>query len=73
MAAGTTLVLTFIDDIGAERDFIFRYAKPAATAANIRLAAQTIIANGSIFTHVPVTAKSAKLVTTTETDVDISE
>ena len=73
MAAGSTLVITFVDAYSTERNFSFKYAKPAATAANIRLAAQTIIANGSIFTHVPVTAKSAKLVTTTETDVDISE
>ena len=73
MAAGTKLVLTFIDDIGAERDFIFSYARANATAAHIKTLAQTIIANGSIFTHIPVRAKKASLLTTTETEVDISE
>ena len=72
MAAGTTLVITFLDGYSTERNFSFKYAKPAATAANIKTLAQTIIANGSIFAHIPVTAKSAKLVTTTETDVDIN-
>ena len=72
MAIGTKLVITFIDDIGASRNYSFNYAKANATAANIKLLAQTMIANGSIFTHIPVTASSATLVTTTETDVDIN-
>ena len=72
MAAGTTLVITFLDGYGTERNFSFRYAKANATASQIKQAAQAIITNGSIFTHVPVTAKSAKLVTATETTVDIS-
>ena len=73
MAAGTKLVLTFLDSIGAKRDFTFKYARANATAAHIKTLAQTIIANGSIFTNIPVTARKAVLETTTETDVDISE
>lgn len=73
MAAGTTLVITFVDGNSKERNFSFKYAKPAVTDAQAKTLVQTIIANGSIFTHIPVTAKSAKLVTTTETAMDISE
>ncbi len=73
MAAGTKLVITFLDTTGTERIFSFRYAKMNATDAQVKTLVQTIIANGSIFTHVPVKAKSAILATTTETTMDISE
>ena len=73
MAAGTKLVMTFLDGLNEERNFSFSYAKASASAANIKALAGLIITNGSIFQHVPVTAKSAKLVTTTETGIDISD
>ena len=73
MAAGTTLAITFLDAQGAERKFTFKHANPSAAAARVKSAAAAIITNGSIFKYVPVSAKSAKLITTTETDLDISE
>ena len=73
MAAGTKLVITFVDADSANRNFSFNYAKSGATTANIKALANGIVANGSIFEHVPVTPKSAKLVTTTEANVDITD
>ena len=60
MASGCKLVITFIDTTSMERDFTFNYAKSSATVENIKALAQGIITNGSIFEHVPVSAKIAK-------------
>lgn len=73
MAVGTKLIITFLDASSTERNFTFNYAKSNATTQNIKALAQGLITNGSIFTNVPVTAKSAKLVVSTETDIDISD
>lgn len=72
MASGTSLVITFLDDEGAKRRFSFKYATPSAAPAQVKSAAEAIITNGSIFKNVPVVAKSAKMVVTTENEVDIS-
>ena len=72
MSIGTKLVITFIDSNAHERNFSFAYASPTATSNAIKTAAQAIITNGSIFTYVPVSAKAAKLVTTTETNININ-
>ncbi len=73
MAAGTKLVLGFETSNGSTTTFSFSYAKPAATLANVKALMSAITTNGSIFTKVPVTAKSAKMVTTTENEYDLSE
>ena len=73
MAAGCKLVMTFLDSTGTERDFSFNYAKSDASNANIKALAQGIVTNGSIFTHVPVTAKRAKLVVVSETDIPVTD
>ncbi len=72
MADGAKLVITFLDAYNAERMFSFNYANPNVSENDVKLVAQTIIANGSIFKNVPVTVKSAKFITTTVTNVDIS-
>ena len=73
MASGSKLVITFLDAEGASRSFSFSYATPSAAPARIKSAAEAIVANGSIFRHVPVSVKSAKMVVTTENEIDISE
>ena len=72
MAAGTKLVLGFETSSGSTTTFTFNYAKPTATLTNVKSAMSSITSNGSIFTNVPVTSKSAKLVTTTEQEYDLS-
>ena len=73
MAAGCKLVITFIDTTSTERDFVFNYAKSSATPTQIKAVAQGLIENGSIFENVPVSAKSAKLVVTSETTIDVAD
>ena len=67
-----SLVLTFLTSGGDKTTFTFPYAKANVTASNVRALASSIISNGSIFTAVPATAYSAKLVATTETDISLS-
>ena len=71
--ADCKLVITFVDADNANRDFTFNYAKSNASTANIKALANGLITNGSIFEHVPVTAKTAKLVVTNETTIDVTD
>ena len=73
MAAGTKLVLGFETSNGSTTTLSFSYAKPTATLAQVKAAMNAITTNGEIFATVPVTSKSAKMVTTTETDYDLDE
>ncbi|MBQ6970747.1 MAG: DUF2922 domain-containing protein [Synergistaceae bacterium] len=73
MAAGTKLVLGFENSSGNAVSMSFNYAKPSATTAQVKALMSGIITNGSIFENVPVTAKSAKTVTTTENVYDLDE
>lgn len=68
----TKLVLTFAGSNGTTATHNFNYADPEATTASVKALVNGIIANGSIYANVPVTAKSAKVVTTTETAYDLS-
>ena len=72
MAESTKLVFGFETSTGKSMTLSYNYAKPAASAANVKALANGIIANGSIFANVPVTAKSAKNVTTSEHEYDLS-
>ena len=72
MAIGTRLVMVFQDATNTDRTFSFGYIDPQASVANVKNVVQSIIDNGDIFANVPLTAKSAKLVTTTETDINIT-
>ena len=68
---GSRLVLTF-GTSDSTTTHSFSYANADATAANVKALANGIIANGSIYAKIPLTAKSAKIVTTTETDYNLS-
>lgn len=72
MAAGTRLELTFNNSAGKKIIFSFNYAKPAVSTANVKALMNSIITNGSIFTSVPTEAVSAKCVTVTENEYDLS-
>ncbi len=65
------LVLEFEGTTGAAR-FSFNYADPETTTANVKALMAGLIANGSLFENPPTVAKAAKIVTTTETDYDLS-
>lgn len=42
------------------------------TDATVKAFTDAVVANGSIFTDVPISAKSASIITTTETEYDIT-
>ena len=63
------LVLTFAD--ANSKDVKMTYSH-SDSEVDVRAAVQAIITNGSIFSAVPVSAKSAKLVITTESDIELS-
>ena len=71
MAAGTHLKMVFETGFG-QKTWTFKYAKPSATAANIKDLGNTMIANGSIYNFPPLQLVSAQLETTTITQVDVS-
>ena len=66
------LVMTFADANGDDVIMSYGYIDAEAPVSDIKALVNGIVANGSIFTNVPVTAKGAKIVTTTETEVSLS-
>ena len=65
------LVLEFVGT-GSNVKCSYNYADPDTTPATVKALMTGMIANGSIFAVQPLEAKSAKLVTTTEEDYDLS-
>ncbi len=72
MAEGTKLVLTFDANGDKTATFTFNYAKPSATTAQVKALMNAMIANKEIYENQPVTAKSAKAITTSETVYDLA-
>lgn len=73
MAEGTKLQLTFETNESKTTTMTFAYAKPNATASDVRALMNAIVTNGEIFENVPVTPKSAKTITTSENVYDLSD
>lgn len=71
MATGNRLVLEFGDANDNSIFFTFNYANTAATVQDVRAVMNAFIANGSIFSYPPVSIKSAKIVTTSESTFNI--
>lgn len=65
------LVLEFYDSERNTVTMTYNYADEEVTTANVRALVNGIISNGSIFQKVPVSAKSAKLVQTTESEFQL--
>lgn len=55
-----------------DKTFSYNYADPQATSSSVRQAATALVTNGSIFATPPISVKTAKLVTTTETPYSLS-
>ena len=66
------LALTFSDANGNDVKLNYSHVNTAVEASDVRTLMSTIITNGSIFSSVPAAQKSAKLVITTESDIDLS-
>lgn len=72
MAVTSKLVLDF-EGTDGDVSFAYNYVNPELTTAKVKQVMTALITNGVIFANQPITAKNAKIVTTTETDYDISE
>ncbi len=71
MASSANLVLTFGDTYDRDLVAVYPYIDTEVEAASVKALMQSIIANGSIFDLPPVTMKSAKIVETDETFIDL--
>lgn len=54
------------------KTFSVKNIKEGAAAADVKTLMQAMITNGSIYTYPPLTAESATIIETVETDVDLS-
>ena len=72
MATSTKLSLNFAKSNGNSMNLSYSYARQDASNANIKALMQGIVANGAIFENTPAAIRSAKIITTETTDVDLS-
>ena len=72
MAEGTKLVLVFDTAEEKTATFTFNYAKPSATAAQVKSLMSAMISNRAIYENEPSAMRSAKTITTSETVYDLS-
>lgn len=66
----TKLVLTYNTSDGT-KSWNFNYADPNVTSQKVKSLVNCMIAYNTMFSPQPLSAKSAKLVTTTETGISI--
>lgn len=71
MASGTKLVYK-VGTTSGSKTWTINRAKPSASTASIRALAQGFITYASFFNPQPLTVNSAKIVTTTETEVSLT-
>ena len=72
MASVTKLVMNFSKENGDNLQLSYNYADSNASSSNIKTLMQSMVTNGDIFENVPTAIKSAKLVVTEETAIDLS-
>jgi len=72
MATSTKLSLSFMKSNGDSINFTYSNAKNNVTAANVKSLMEGMVANGDIFEKVPAAIKSATIITTERTAVDLS-
>lgn len=71
MATPTKLVLTFANSENGTTRFSYNYANPEVVTSDVKALVAGLITNTDIFEKTLVSAKSAVIVTTTETNIDI--
>lgn len=72
MAAGTTLKMSF-ETMTGKKTWSYGHANPSVTLANVKALGQAMVTNGSVYQNQPLTLTSAKLVTTTESEFDLTQ
>lgn len=71
-SSSTVLKMTFAKANGNNVSFTMKYARQDSSNANIKSLMEGMVANGEIFENTPVALKSAQIVTTETTEVDLS-
>lgn len=69
----TTKLVLKMGTASGVKTWSFNYANPSVTAQQIKSFMNTMIANGSIYRYPPLTRDSAQLLTTSETNIDVSD
>ena len=72
MAVSTKLSLNFYKADDKTMNLSYKYARQDPSNANIKALMEGIVTNGTIFKKVPVSLKSAQIITTETTEVDLS-
>lgn len=72
MATSTKISLNFAKSNGNTMNLSYNYARQDVSNANVKSLMQGIVTNGAIFENTPATIRSAKIITTDTTDVDLS-
>ena len=72
MADGTTLVLVFENTEGNTEVFVYPFANPSVTSAQVKTLMDAIIANQEIMAGYPDRKVRAYTVTTSENEIDVS-
>jgi len=65
----TKLRMIYVDNVGTTTTHTYSYANPETTSTQVAALSAATITNGDIFQRLPVSLKSATIVTTTETDL----
>ena len=71
--ADTTKIVFTMSTADGEKNFSYLDANPSASESAVKAVGQALITNGSIFANPPLEVKSAKLVTVTEEEYDLSD
>lgn len=67
------LIIAYATVDGTKRSFTYNYASPYVSASTVSSLCEALLTNASIFAYPPAEIISAKLVTTVEEDIDISD
>lgn len=71
MAEGTRLQIKF-ETMAGLKTWNINYAKPSMNTADVKALMNGMIQNGSIFEYPPIRAYSAKTITTSENEFDLT-
>lgn len=72
MATSTKLKMDFAKSNGDDMSITYNYIKNNVSNANVKALMEGMITNGAIYEKVPAIIKSATIITTEETAVDLS-
>ena len=73
MATTNKLELTFLSNTGTTITMNFPYADPNVSDNDVKALMNVIVSNGDVFEKQPVSIKSARVVTTTEQTLNVTD